>query len=298
MEIVRPRWASWTFLLYMGGFTILAAAGAELSYLAGAHGAAAYTGFALVLFAGAAAVAALLRRSGDHPVAAGIAAVIAVALFGSFVGALFSWFGWGGTSSAFGGFHLARLVLALLVVAASLTALRLFRFPFLVAFAAATTWFLVTDLLSGGGNGSAIVSFLAGLAFLGLAVSLDAGGPHPYAFWLHVAAGLTIGGSLLFLLHHGDFEWALIALGGLAFVALAERLGRSSWAVLGAVGVLLAASHYAQDNQLIGLIPFVGLRASGNGWRGPLVFAIAGLVLMALGGLLARRRSSAQRVAA
>ena len=80
----------------------------------------------------------------------------------------------------------------------------------------ASSWFFVTDLLSGGGNWSATVTFLVGLVFLAAAASLDAGSHHPYGFWLHVGAGLTIGGSLVYFLHDGDFEWALIALGGLA----------------------------------------------------------------------------------
>ena len=108
-----------------------------------------------------------------------------------------------------------------------------------------TAWFFVTDLLSGGGNWSATVTFLVGIVFLAVAASLDAGSRHPYAFWLHVGAGLTIGGSLVYFLHDGDFEWALIAIGGLLYVALASRFGRSSWAVLGAIGILLSAAHYA-----------------------------------------------------
>jgi hypothetical protein len=290
VAIVRPRWASWSFLLYAGGLTILGAAGVLLSYLADAHGDAGYTAYALLIYAAAAAAALLLRRDGAHPVAAGIAAVIAVAMFAAFVGSIYSWFGWlDRGDSAFHGFDLARLTIALFTLGAALVALRLFRFPLLVLVATATGWYLVTDLLSGGGNWSATVTFLVGLAFLATAVSLDTGGHHPYAFWLHVAAGLTIGGSLLYFLHDGDFEWALIVLGGVLYVALADRFARSSWAVLGAIGILAATAHYAKDDAVLGLVPFLGFGSGGNGWRGPVVFAVAGLGLMLLGGALAHR---------
>ena len=81
VEPILPRWASWTFLLYAGGLTILGASLAALSTLADEHGDAAFVGYALLFFVAASAVALLLRRDGGHPIAAGILAVIAVALF-------------------------------------------------------------------------------------------------------------------------------------------------------------------------------------------------------------------------
>jgi hypothetical protein len=293
---ILPRWASWTFLLYAGGLTILGSSLALLSEVSDEHGDAAFTGWALLLFVATAAVALYLRRDGGHPIAAGIAAVIAVGLFASFVGALYEWTGWLDEGPAFRGFDLARLTLALLTLVAALVALRLFRFPLLVLVLVVSSWYFLTDLLSGGGNWSATVTFLIGIVFLTVAASLDVGGHHPYAFWLHVGAGLTIGGSLVYFLHDGDFEWALIALGGLLYIALASRFGRSSWAVLGAVGILLSAAHYATGETAVSLVPLFGLDSGSNGLRGPIVFAIAGLVLMLLGGLLARRVTR-QRVA-
>ena len=290
MPPITPRWASWTFLLYAGGLTILTAALAALGVLAGEHGHAAFAAYAALFFLAAAAVAGLLRREGRHPIAAGIASVIAVVLFAGAVGALYNWAGWLDSSdSPFAGFELSRLTIALLTLAAAVVALRLFRFPLLVLVAVVTSWFFVTDLLSGGGNWSGVVTFLVGIAFLGAAAALDGDGHHPYAFWLHVGAGLTIGGSLVYFLNDGDFEWALIALGGLLYVALAERFARSSWAVLGAIGILLSATHFAKGASVFGLVPFFGLSTSGDGLRGPVVFAVAGLVLMLLGGLLALR---------
>jgi len=297
VEPILPRWASWTFLLYAGGLTILGASLAALSSLADDHGDAAFVGYSLLFFVAAWAVAALLRRDGGHPIAAGVTAVIAVALFAGFVGALYTWAGWLDDGPALRGFDLARLTLTLLTLAAALVALSLFRFPLLVLVVVLTVWFFVTDLLSGGGNWSATVTFLVGIVFLAVAASLDVGARHPYAFWLHAGAGLTIGGSLVYLLHDGDFEWALIAIAGLLYVALASRFGRSSWAVLGAIGILLSAAHYATGDTAVSLVPFIGLDSGSNGLRGPIVFAVAGFVLMLLGGLLARRLARS-RVAA
>jgi hypothetical protein len=289
VEPILPRWASWTFLLYAGGLTILGASLAALSTLADQHGDVAFVAYALLFFVAASAVALTLRRDGGHPIAAGVMAVVMVALFAGFVGALYTWAGWLDDGAAFSGFDLARLTLALLTLAAAVVALALFRFPLLVLVIVLTTWFFCTDLLSGGGNWSAIVTFLVGLVFLVVAASLDTGGHHPYAFWLHVGAGLTIGGSLVYLLHDGDFEWALIAIGGLLYIGLAARSARSSWAVLGAIGILLSAAHYATGDSAVSLVPFIGVDSSANGLRGPIVFAVTGFVLMLLGGLLARR---------
>jgi len=297
VETILPRWASWTFLLYAGGLTILGASLTALSTLADEHGDAAFTGYALLFFVAASVVAVLLRRDGAHPIAAGITAVIAVALFASFVGALYTWAGWLDDGAAFRGFDLARLTLVLLTLAAALVALSLFRFPLLVLVIVLTVWFFVTDLLSGGGNWSATVTFVVGILFLAVAASLDTGNHHPYAFWLHVAAGLTIGGSLVYFLHDGDFEWALIAIGGLLYIGLSALSSRSSWAVLGAIGILLSAAHYATGDTAVSLVPFVGLDSESGGLRGSSVFAVAGLVLMLLGGLLARRVAR-RRVAA
>jgi hypothetical protein len=297
VEIVEPRWAGWSFLLYAGGLTILGATLAALSTVSDDHGHAALAGWALVLFAASAAVALLLRRDAQHPVAAGIAAVIAVSLFTVFVGSLLSWAGWLDDGDAlFRGFDLARLTLFLAALVAALVALRAFRFPLLVQVAASSGWLFVTDLLSGGGNWSATVSFLVGLAFLAVAVALDTGDHHPYAFWLHVAAGLAIGGSLVWFLHDGDFEWALIAVGGLLYVALADRFLRSSWAVLGAVGILMSAAHFAAGDLSVGSIFFGETDLSSL--RSSIVFGGAGLILMLLGGLLARRNAARQRAIA
>jgi hypothetical protein len=173
---------------------------------------------------------------------------------------------------------------------AALVALQLFRFPLIVLTIVVLAWFLITDLVSGGGSWSAIVTFLVGLVFLAAAVSVDAGPNRPYGMWLHVGAGLTIGGSLVYFLHHSNFEWALIVVGGLLYILLADALDRSSWAVLGTVGILMAAVHYSIELTHVRLTIFgEGVGRGSRGWAPSVVFGLAGVLLLLLGGSLARR---------
>ncbi len=93
------------------------------------------------------------------------------------------------------------------------------------------------------------------------------------------------------------------------YIALADRLGRSSWAVLGAWGMLQAAAHFADKWSDLGalafaafyLFPFVLAEAfdqsyeerATHPWASALVFAVTGAVFIAIGLLLARRRREA-----
>ena len=203
METVHPRWTTWTFLLYAGVSTILGSAFGWLSYFNATSGNAGYAAWALLVFAVLAVKAEWFRRTG-HAITAGLFAFAAVAAFAALIAALWTWFGWlsFGSSSSFSGFHLWRLLAEVLWVAATLVALARFRFPLLVSQFALVAWLLVTDLISGGGDWSAVVTLLVGFCFLGSALLVDLGSTRPYGFWLHVAAGLLIGGSLIFLHAH------------------------------------------------------------------------------------------------
>ena len=290
MEIIRPRWTTWTFLLYAGGFTILGAAFAWLSYFSATSGKAGYVAWALLVFGVLAAVAERFRRTG-HPITAGLFAFAAVATFVALVAALWTWFGWlSYGSSGFGGFHLSRLLAELLWVAATLVTLARFRFPLLISQFTLASWLIVTDMLSGGGDWSAVVTLLVGFCFLGAALLVDLGSTRPYGFWLHVAAGLLIGGSLIFLLHHGTFEWTLIAIASVVYVGLAELFARSSWAVLGALGLLIVAGQFSLEWTHIRVSLLEPQGAGGRAWVPPLVFGGAGVLLVLLGLLAARRR--------
>jgi hypothetical protein len=295
MDAIRPRWAAWSYLIYAGGFVLLGAAVALLSFFSGHYVNGKVAILSFVVFFGFAFVARALHRDGGHPIAAGIFAYVSVTLFGAFLGALWNWFGWlgGGTSSSpFGGFQVSRLSLVLLVLIAALVALRIFRFPLLMLTVVQLTWFFVTDLLSGGGDWSAVLTFVIGLVFLTWARVVDGGPNRPYGMWLHVGAGLTIGGSLLWFLHHGHFEWALIVVASLLFVKLAAIFERASWAVLGSIGIVAAATHFATSYSHAS-VSLAGASSGGSrGWVPALVFGIAGALMVVLGGLIARRSTS------
>ena len=214
MNAVRVPWSHASFLVYLGGITILAAMLAFLSVESGQNGAAGLVGWsALVL--GVLATLAFLARRNRRFVTAGLYALSAVAAFVVFFGALLDWFGW--LPDTHGGLFAG------------------FRF-----------WLLVTDLLSGGGDWSAAVTIAFGVVLLGVAVSVDGGQSRIYGFWLHVVAGLTIGGGLLWFFHHGDFDWILIGVAALLYIALGDRLVRSSWVVLAAWGLLQVTTHFAE----------------------------------------------------
>ncbi|MDX6452307.1 MAG: hypothetical protein QOH16_2356 [Gaiellaceae bacterium] len=290
VEIIQPRWATWTFLLYAGGFTILGTALGWLAYFSATSGNAGYAAWALLLFAVLAAVAEWFRRAG-HPITAGLFAFAAVAAFVALVGALWTWFSWlSYGSSSFGGFHLSRLFAELLWVAATVAALVRFRYPLLVAQFALASWLIVTDMLSGGGGWSAVVTLLVGFCFLGAGLLVDLGSTRPYGFWLHVAAGLLIGGSVIYLMHHGTLEWTLIAIASVVYIGLAQLFRRSSWAVFGALGLLIAAGQFTLQWTHIRLSLFEPQGAGGRGWVPPLVFGCAGALLVLLGLVAARRR--------
>lgn len=299
MTAIEPRWSSFSYLLYAGGLTVLGAAVWALEYLAGQYGQGGFAGWSLLVLAVLAAIALAFRRQGRW-IAAGVFATAAVVAFAVLLGALERWFGWlpKNGSSPFDGFRFGLLAIELLTGLAALLAIRVFRFPLLTAVAAAVAWFFLTDLLSGGGDWSAVVTFLVGLGFLIAGVVADRGKARPYGFWLHVAAGLTIGGSLLFFWHTSDAEWWLVAVAGVAYIGLAAGLGRSSYAVLGSLGLLFAAEHFASAWGGSFVVGFFGLGGNGHleggsPWAKPLVFAGLGFLLVLLGLLVERRRAHA-----
>ena len=295
MNIPKPTWTTSSFLLYAGALTVLGSAVAALEYLHGRYGQAAWAGWSALVLVILAAVAVSFRRRGNW-LTAGLFAVATLAAWGLFAGALERWWGWlpATSNSAFSGFHPGLLLLELLILAGAVVELRGYRFPLLVLPACVAAWLFVTDVVSNGGDWSAIVTIVVGLVYLAAGSTLDRGPRRPYGFWFHLVAGFLVGGGLLFFWHSGDFKWALVALVGLAFVAVAASTGRSSWAVLGTVGLTLSAGHFAIEWTRVGVsIIFAGINPSGGprGWVPPLVFAVLGFLLVALGLILGRRRA-------
>jgi hypothetical protein len=301
MERRKPTWSTASVLVYAGGLTVLGAAVGAVGYLAPSNGKAALAGWSLLILAVLYVIAHAFRRR-DRWIAAGIFAFASVVAWAVFVGALWIWFGWldnaGEGETPFSGFSVARLSLELLILAAVFDDLRRFRFPFIAAIGVLVGWVFVTDLVSNGGNWSAVVTLAVGFAYLVVGSSSD----RATAFWFHLGAGLLIGGSLLYWWHDEDWQWGLISVAALAYVRLARHTGRSSWAVLGAIGLLSAASHYSEswgsstsayestDEGAPFYIHTTDLVF--RGWVPLLVFAFTGFLLVSLG-LAARRRSVA-----
>jgi hypothetical protein len=304
LSAVRAPWSSASFLVYLGGLVILGATLSLLLVQSDSHRPAGFVFWAALIFAVLASGAFLLRRSG-HLLAAGVLALSSVASLVVFWGAVLDWIGWlpDNPEPSFKGFHFSLLFLELVTLVAAVAALRRFRFPLLVLVVAASAWYFTTDLISNGGDWSAIVTIAVGLAFLIAGMVVDAASSRIFGFWLHVAAGLTIGGGLVWFFHDGDFDWILIAAVGFAYIALGDRLLRSSWVVIGAWGVLQTASHYADKWSHIGeffplvyFFPFVFSFDESYGeqkhhtWAAPLSFAIAGAVFIGIALLIAKRR--------
>lgn len=311
VKAVRIPWSSASFLVYVGGLTILGAIGSLLNAQADQHGSGGLVGWALLVLL-AVSACALYARGRGHRVTAGLLALSSVASFVVLLGALLDWFGWLAPvdGSAFGGFRVSLLFLELVLVFSAAVAMLLFEFPLLMFVVAAGTWFFLTDLLSGGGDWSAVVTLLVGLGLLVAAVAVDFGDARPYGLWLHVVAGLTIGGGLLWFFHEGDWEWVLVAIAGLLYVAAGDRLVRSSWVVLGAWGILQAAAHFAakwsEDVYALAitsfyLFPFLlagafdesGQSRSNHAWAAGVVFAVTGALFVLIALVIARRRREA-----
>ena len=314
MSAVRVPWTSASFLSYLGGLTILGAILALLGVQADEHGAGGFVFWALVILMVLAAGAWLARQTG-HRVTAGLLALSAVAAFVVLSGAVLDWFGWlpdtSDDSVFVNGFHPGLLVLELLAVVASAVALRLFLFPLLVFVLVAASWFFVFDLLSNGGDWAAILTIAIGLVLLLAGIAVDGGPSRPFGFWLHVAAGLAIGGGLLWFFHDGDFDWIVVAVVGLLYIAFGDRIERSSWVVLGAWGILQTAAHFADKWSdtvasffVFPLFPFALLSGLDGGssevelhpWAGPVTLAMTGAAFVGLGLWLSRRRTTTAEI--
>jgi hypothetical protein len=287
VQAIRAPWTSGSFLVYTGALTVLVSAIWLDSILSDRYAAAAFAGWSLLVLAGAALCAFAFRREG-RPLLAGLFAFVSVALFAVFVGALEDWWGWLSHDSPVEGFHWSHLLLEVLTTAAALLALRVFRHPLLVLAAAGVGWYFVTDLLSNGGNWSAWVSLLLGLALLPVAAATN----RVYGFWLHVVSGLTIGGALLWFWHKTDWNFILIGLVGLVYIFFGAGRMRSSWTVLGAVGLFLTTTHFV-DKWFGDINPLLFIFGVGgepkHDWARPLGFVVLGFVYVALG-IVVRRR--------
>jgi hypothetical protein len=289
VQAVRAPWTTSSFLLYAGGLTIVFSTLGLLSSLSHEYGKPAFVAWSLLVLVVLDSLAFALRRT--RPLVAGLLVFSGVISLATFVGALENWFGWlaPNTNSPFDGFHVGNMIVVAVLVADALFSLRVFRFPLLSLLVAGGTWYLVTDILSSGGNWSATVSIAVGVVLMLIGLGVD----RVYGFWVHVVAGLAIGGAVLYFWHSSDTDWILIALASVVYVVLASSLGRSSYAVLATIGSLLSATHFIDKWTGLTPIPFISLSEGSTAdrpWLRALLYAAYGGVLILLGLWVARRR--------
>ena len=297
MEILKPRWSSSSFLLYLGAFTILGSMSGAYAYLAAHYGSFAFVAWTVLMLLILLVLAVGFRVRGA-PITAGLFAYLTVTAFGTFIGALFEWFGWnpGGGNSAFGGWHWSQWLLILLVLAAAGAGHDRFRFPLFILPIAVLTWFFVTDVISGGGSWSAVVTLGFGLMYLAAGTALD----RVRGFWVHVVSGLLIAGALLYWFNGSTAGWWAMAAVSLVFVFVGMAVRRASWAVIGALGLWASATYFSikwtiggNPAQLISNGP----PSSDKLWIPIVVFAAVGFLYVALGLIAARRGDGPTAVA-
>lgn len=279
-DALRPRWSSASALVYIGGFVMLSATSSLLGILGEDHGNAALVGYAILATAVALGLALVLLQAG-RPVAAGVLATLAVVFFAVFVGALEAWIGIIDEEVTGDEWQPGLLVLELLTIGAALLALQRFRAPLLVLPIALVFAFALIDL--GAEEYMAIVSGVI-LAAAGHAV--DRAGREPYGMWLHFVGGAAFGGGVLALVD-GDAGWILVGLLSIAYVFGAHAFSRSSYAVLGAIGILATTTYFIEDGlSFVGaFVPLdVGETAGGvDPWEIAFYYVLAGLLILGLG---------------
>lgn len=301
----KPIWKTSSFLVYTGGLTVLAGGLAALAYLSSQYSAGGRTGWALLILCVLWLLAERLRRAGTW-VAAGIFGFATVIAWGYLLASAWDWFGWlTPWSSAFGGWSVAHLSLAFLILVAAGIAHARWEFPFIAAITVVVAWFFVTDFVSNGGWWTYTVTLCIGVLYL-LAGTASS---RPSAFWLHFVGGLLVGVPILHWFHSSDFDFAIVLVVSLFYVLIGHGTRRSSWAVFGTIGFFIATLHYAGGSPSAVPGGVLGHASSGScvatsagqtctstatgvsGWSIPLALGLLGLWL-ALLGLMGRRRGA------
>jgi hypothetical protein len=300
---IKPIWKTSSFLVYLGGLTVLIGGISAVGYLSTQYGGGGRTAWAFLIFFLLWFLAESLRRAGTW-VAAGIFAFATVIAWGFFVGSAWGWFGWlkFWGSSAFGVWSLAHLSLEFLILLAAVAAHARWRFPFIALISTVVLWFFITDFISNGGWWTYTVSLFIGLVYL-LAGTVAG---RPSAFWLHFVGGLLIGVPILHWFDSSNFDFAVVLVVSVLYVLVAYGTRRSSWSVFGSIGFFIATIHYAGGSSagLAGSILGGGGQScvatpggetctstvdGVSAWSIPLALGLLGLWLVFLG-LLGRRR--------
>ncbi len=306
MDVVhplKPTWTSSTFLQYLGtGFALVSLA-SFFSVLQDEHGTWCLAGVSLLALVILLCLAAIAQRRGER-IVAGLLSVVAILSWTILVGSLLDIVGFDLAPDVAGmrffntGLALGMLLLELIVIVGAALVLARFRFPLIVLVIAGVAWYAVMDLLEGvlggGDTATAILALVIGLAFVGAAATMDGDGANPYAFWLHVVGGLSVGGAFLWFWHERTWEWLLILAISLGYIAAARVLGRSSYAVLGAVGLAGTATYFIEKWFSLGsLVPYFSAEPeSVDKWGRPLVYLALGAVFIGLGIVISLSRTT------
>jgi hypothetical protein len=278
-DALRPHWSSESALVYIGAVVALLATTSLLGILGDDHGSAALVGLSALATAVALALALALEQRG-RLVAAGVLATLTVVFFAIFVGGLETWVGILDEEAA-DDWEPALLLLELVTIGAALVALQRFRAPLLMLPIAVTFAIAVIDF-----GAEEYTAMLAGLILVAVGHAVDRAGRKPYAMWLHLVGGASFGGGVLALVE-SDAGWIVVGLLSIAYVAGGYAIRRSSYAVLGAVGILATTTYFIQDGLAFVsfFVPFeVGDPDGGTDpWQITLYYVFAGLLILALG---------------
>jgi hypothetical protein len=283
--VVKPRWTSANFLLYLGAFTVWGASVGAYAYLSQEYGQAAFVAWTLLFLAVFFALATLLRQP-ERWIAAGLFAYLGVSAFAVTLSAAFDWWGWADDSSSdnpLAGWHWLVWLLLVIVLVVAIWALDRWKFPLLLPSILVIVWFLIVDVLSGGGSWAAVLTLLIGLVYFAIGTAVN----RVYGFWVHVAAGAAVAGALLYWWRASTPGWWAMAVVSVIFIAIGIGVRRSSWTVIGAAG-LLAAATYFSVKWTVG--DFAFFEGPTDLWIPIVVFAVLGFLFVVLG-LLASRRS-------
>jgi hypothetical protein len=292
---VKVRWSSASYMHYAGFLIVLFASVALLGSLSDDYSAAAFFGWS-ILVALISGFLTIVYWSVGRRVAAGLLSFVTLILLLVCFGAFEDWIGLLDESGVpISGFSVGRLLLYLAGIFGGLLFIAIFRFPLLVTVVVLGTWLFVVDLLSGGGDWSAVVSIFVGLFFLLVGAAAD----RTYGFWVHVGAGLALGGAFIYIWHSKWWEWLLIGIVALFFLAFAAGLDRSSYTVFASIGLFLMSSYFIE--RWVGtdtiLNPIFGEEGpASHPWARALLYTLVGLIFLAIGLWFERTRRMSEQL--
>jgi hypothetical protein len=254
----QRRFDAPNFLWYFGALVAIAATGLFVDDGWERHGA----GFMLVVsvafLAAYSAASCVLLRYGWQT-AGGLFAAMAVSVVPLAVYAFEKLVAWWPEDQpdAFSSFHqeilASWIAMELVTIGAGAVVLYLVRFPLVFAPIGFVSWYLSMDLAPAlfgedvTSDERAAVSIVAGLAMIGVGFAFDARRQRRLAFWPHFFGLLTLLGTLCWLTfdHNDHLTWTLVTLASLTTAFASVLLGRVTYTVFGALGLLSTVCYWA-----------------------------------------------------